>query len=661
MAKGMAFAGVLALAVGAGIVGYGVTRPKQVVVVDPEPSITRINDELLRLRGAVAERAKTLAANDKVRNGVGSGDPVTVANQFEANDFSITLAPTEVVELGLVTPAGVMLLGAMPVGSTVDAHGGKPGAYLGLRNGAFIVTEVAAVVSPQANGPTGYLAVERALATTEFAGQLTSANTGIELVLGDQTLALGRALPAQAQLRETALRAASEVTVRWQAPRGGGALLPFLIGGGGATGLGLLLLAIGLTRRTPTAALAAPALATSPMLSGTAPGAPVSAAGTALGVGTGRASGRDLAMAQTEIGSTDAALAAIAGRATGAPGNTQVGPGAGRSNSDAGAPVTLGPGAVLGRWEILTRLGSGGMADVYKARAKGEAGFSKVVALKVMHPHLARNPRVVELFLDEARVAAQLSHPNVVQIIDLGRIGGDYAITMEFIDGSDLEHVLAKAREAGRVVPLAVVVGLLKRVTDGLAAAHNAVAADGSPLEIVHRDVKAANVLVSRQGAVKVMDFGIAKAASQSHMTVAGETKGTPSMMAPEQRVGDVVDKRADIYSLAAVGYELVTGQVVNLDLAALMHLGLEAWPHLPPAMHFRPDCPAELNALLFAGMAYERNARPASCEAFEAALEQIEKAYGLAATDKDIARWVQSEIGESTSGAPASRMTPVP
>src|SRR5256714_8657664 len=141
---------------------------------------------------------------------------------------------------------------------------------------------------------------------------------------------------------------------------------------------------------------------------------------------------------------------------------------------------------------------------------------------------------------------------------------------MEYVDGVDLERLLMNARTYKRQVPLDVALGIVCRICDGLNAAHKATAPDGTPLHIVHRDVKSANVLVSKQGGVKVVDFGIAKAAQQSHLTAVGETKGTPSMMAPEQRVGDQVDVRADVYSLGAVAYELLTGHGVNLDLAAL-------------------------------------------------------------------------------------------
>jgi eukaryotic-like serine/threonine-protein kinase len=194
-------------------------------------------------------------------------------------------------------------------------------------------------------------------------------------------------------------------------------------------------------------------------------------------------------------------------------------------------------------------------------------------------------------------------------------------------------------------VPLAVALGILCRICDGLDAAHRATAPDGSPLGIIHRDVKSANVLVSRQGSVKVVDFGIAKAAKQVHYTVAGETKGTPAMMAPEQRVGEQVDVRADVYSVAAVGYELVTGQAVNLDLASLAHLGVENWPHLPLPSSLRAGLPVELDEILLHAMAFERERRPADCAALGALCEAVMKRHNLVASDKDLARWVDGEL----------------
>src|SRR6185436_271343 len=261
------------------------------------------------------------------------------------------------------------------------------------------------------------------------------------------------------------------------------------------------------------------------------------------------------------------------------------------------------------------------------------------------HGHLARNQRAVDHFLDEARLAARIHHPNVVGIQDLGKIGSDYVIVMDYVEGVDLERLLSSARAAARPVPLEVALGVLGRICDGLHAAHTATDPDGVQLGIIHRDVKSANVLVSRQGSVKVVDFGIAKAAVQGHLTIAGETKGTPSMMAPEQRVGEVVDVRADVYSVAAVGYELVTGAAVNLDLAALAHLGVENWPHLPLPSSLRPNLPPELDEILLVAMSFERDKRPADCAVFGAQFEAVMKRHGLSASDKDIARWVDGEL----------------
>jgi len=328
-------------------------------------------------------------------------------------------------------------------------------------------------------------------------------------------------------------------------------------------------------------------------------------------------------------------------------------------------PANIGPGAVIGRWEVIRRIGSGGMADVYLCHARGEAGFEKVVALKLMHQHLARNQRAVDHFLDEARLAARVSHPNVVAIQDLGKIGHDYCIVMEYVEGVDLERLLMSSRDAGRQVPVNVGLAILGKMLDGINAAHTATGSEGTPLGIIHRDVKAANVLVSKQGGVKVVDFGIAKAAVQGHLTVAGETKGTPSMMAPEQRVGEVVDVRADVYSAGAVAYEVLTGHAVNLDLAGLAHLGIENWPHLPPPSSLRPELPYELDKIILGAMAFEREKRPANCAVFESMIEGVIKAHNLAASDKDIARWAEGEMrlmgvqlsGTMTDAKPATTM----
>jgi eukaryotic-like serine/threonine-protein kinase len=266
--------------------------------------------------------------------------------------------------------------------------------------------------------------------------------------------------------------------------------------------------------------------------------------------------------------------------------------------------------------------------------------FQRLVAIKCMLPALVQDQQFTTMFVDEAKLASQLAHANVVQIYELGRINERLYIAMELINGRDLRHVIKVAKQQNKPVPLGFASYVVAKAAEGLDAAHRKAGIDGRPLNLVHRDVSPQNILVSYDGEVKVVDFGIAKAAKQVHFTVAGETKGTPAMMAPEQRVGEQVDVRADVYSVAAVGYELVTGQSVNLDLASLAHLGIENWPHLPQPSSLRAGLPVELDEILLRAMAYERERRPADCAALGALCEAVMKRHNLVASDKNLARW---------------------
>jgi hypothetical protein len=330
------------------------------------------------------------------------------------------------------------------------------------------------------------------------------------------------------------------------------------------------------------------------------------------------------------------------------------------SNDPLAAPVGTPPPRDFGRYQRVKLLGSGGMADVYLARSTGEAGFERPVALKVLHSHMARRQQAVNHFLDEARLASRLDHPSIVTVLDLGLAGDEYFIAMEYIDGADLDRVLRSMRERSAFVPLAVALTILRRVCDGLHAAHTATGDDGIPLGLIHRDVKTANVLLSRQGAVKIGDFGIARAASTVRTTTIGETKGTAEVMSPEQRMGHEIDVRADVYSCGALGYELLTGAAVNLDLAILAQFGVEGWPHLPPATELRPDLPAELDDILKGALAYLPAGRPDSCAALEEKLAAVARRYGLVCGDKEIAAWLAGELPRLAIEPPVASI-PVP
>jgi tRNA A-37 threonylcarbamoyl transferase component Bud32 len=631
--RAAAIAGAIAIVLGGAAIGYAVTRQPAAGMSDAQSvamasAVGRLDSEIRAKRAEVHGRASTLSELPLIRRAIATDAKtfVDLVNGEKGGELGLLdkdkgkgNADDEIVEIGGYNPDTKKLETWLlqPRGAPRMSHDGIPGAYVDLVGSEITITEVGKVVPEELDRPPGFLSITRELALGPVIKPLSDAGITGKLVINDATAAIGK-MPAGATTSERPLSAqAGAKLIVAEPPPHAVMPLPILVGGIGAAVIGLLLLVISMLgkrgaeySRAFTAAQAAQP----------APAVPAAAPTTGI------------ASAATQLSQHSVAAAGTPSPIDPPPGASLV-------------PSNIGPGAMIGRWEVVRRLGSGGMADVYLAQSKGEAGFEKLVAIKVMHSHLARNQRAVDHFLDEARLAARIHHPNVVAILDLGKIGDDYVIVMEYVEGVDLERLLTSARQGERPIPLAVGMGILCRICDGLDAAHRATSPDGTPLGIIHRDVKSANVLVSRQGIVKVVDFGIAKAANQVHFTYAGETKGTPSMMAPEQRVGDQVDVRADVYSVAAVGYEIVTGKNVNLDLAALAHLGVENWPHLPLPSALRAGLPQELDAVLMRAMAFERDRRPPDCAAFEAMCDGIMKRHNLAAGDKDIARWVESEL----------------
>ncbi|MFO7564286.1 MAG: serine/threonine-protein kinase [Enhygromyxa sp.] len=213
----------------------------------------------------------------------------------------------------------------------------------------------------------------------------------------------------------------------------------------------------------------------------------------------------------------------------------------------------------VGRYELIHRLAHGGMATVYLGRAKGKAGFEKVVAVKVIHPHLAGEAEFVGMFLDEARIAARLHHPHVVEILDLGESDGVYFMVMEFIEGENLS-ALVRALDGERL-PVPVILQIIADTLEGLGAAHELQDADGRPYKLVHRDVSPHNILINLDGWAKVGDFGIMKAAGKASNTKTGELRGKLAYMSPEQARGVAVDHRTDLFALGVIAWELLTGE----------------------------------------------------------------------------------------------------
>jgi serine/threonine protein kinase len=218
-------------------------------------------------------------------------------------------------------------------------------------------------------------------------------------------------------------------------------------------------------------------------------------------------------------------------------------------------------GQAYGAYELLERIATGGMAEVFKAKRRGVAGFEKVVAVKRILPQFSDNPEFVEMFVNEAKMVAGLEHPNIVQIHDLGAVDRTYYIAMEYVQGRDVRTILRRARERGLAVPVDLSAFVVSQVARALDFAHRKRDERGRPVMVVHRDVSPQNILISFEGDVKLTDFGIAKAASKANVTEAGALRGKLVYMSPEQAWGRPVDRRSDVFSLGLVFYEMVTGR----------------------------------------------------------------------------------------------------
>ncbi len=232
-------------------------------------------------------------------------------------------------------------------------------------------------------------------------------------------------------------------------------------------------------------------------------------------------------------------------------------------------PDGLGPVLVpvspvtLGRYRIICELARGGMSVVHLGLMQGPARFHKLLVLKELKPSLTQDPKLVSMFLAEARLAARLSHPHVVQTLEVGSDGARHYIVMEYLDGRPLSHLIARARSVGAPLPLHAHLGIIAAALDGLAYAHGATGYDGRPLGLVHRDVSPQNVFVTCDGQVKILDFGIAKAADMANDTGIGVLKGKIAYMAPEQAAGKTIDARVDVFAAGVMLLEAATDRRV--------------------------------------------------------------------------------------------------
>ena len=274
-----------------------------------------------------------------------------------------------------------------------------------------------------------------------------------------------------------------------------------------------------------------------------------------------------------------------------------------------GMPERATP-TTIGRYELCFELASGGMASVYLARAEGSPGFEKLVALKRIHPHLASEKGYVEMFLDEARIASRITHPNVCTVFDFGEADGEYFIAMEYLVGEPLSRVhrriMANAAQRTSTLLPARMARVIAQACEGLHAAHELKDADGESLSVVHRDVSAENLFVTYDGATQVVDFGIAHARQRIHQTEAGQVKGTFPYMAPEQMTAAVVDRRVDVWALGAVLWELLTLRRLFLRDTDVNTMYAVLSSEIKPPSEYRPEIPPELDEIVL--KALQRN-----------------------------------------------------
>jgi TonB family protein len=267
-------------------------------------------------------------------------------------------------------------------------------------------------------------------------------------------------------------------------------------------------------------------------------------------------------------------------------------------------------GTRFGQYVLLDKIATGGMAEVWKARMRGVEGFQKTVAIKKILPHLSDNREFIDMFIDEAKLAAQLNHNNIIHIYDLGKIQTSYYIAMEYIDGFDLKTILRSAQE--RDTPLSIELSLFiaTKIASALDYAHRKRDFENRDMGLVHRDVSPQNVLISQEGDIKLCDFGIAKAASKASHTQAGALKGKLQYMSPEQAWGKAIDRRSDIFALGAVLFEMLTNRKLFTGENEISILDQVREAKVEPPSKFNEDVPPEVDRIVLKALAKEPSDR---------------------------------------------------
>jgi serine/threonine-protein kinase len=296
------------------------------------------------------------------------------------------------------------------------------------------------------------------------------------------------------------------------------------------------------------------------------------------------------------------------------------------------------PVRVVGRYALYGEIAAGGMATVHFGRLLGPVGFSRTVAIKRLHPQFAKDPEFVSMFLDEARLAARIRHPNVVPTLDVVATQGELFLVMDYVQGESLSRLIRASRDRGERIPIRMASAIIGGALHGLHAAHEAKNERGEPLHIVHRDISPQNVLVGTDGVARVLDFGVAKAAGRVQTTREGQLKGKLAYMAPEQINGQVT-RQTDVYAAAIVLWETLTGQRLFAGENEGQILSKVMGELVQPPSVVAPELPVGVDEVVLRGLAREPAHRYATAREFAIALERC---AGIASST-EVGEWVEA------------------
>ncbi len=329
-----------------------------------------------------------------------------------------------------------------------------------------------------------------------------------------------------------------------------------------------------------------------------------------------------------------------------------------------------------GRYQLIKKIAVGGMGEVWLARQKGMVGFEKLVVVKRLLPHLTSEQEFINMFFDEARIAALLNHPHIAQIYDLGEVNGEYYIAMEYVPGENLRTVAQQALDLKGGMPIALKCRVLADAASALDFAHQAKSPSGAPLDLIHRDVSPQNIIVGFSGSVKLIDFGVAKAAGKITRTATGVIKGKYAYMSPEQARGGDLDSRSDIFGLGIVFYEILASQRLFKRENDTETLKAIVYGDVAPPSSVVRGIPRQVDAIVMKALEKNRDDRYQTAGQMQLAIEEFLVRGRLPATPAHLAAYMrelfpvestQDELQEeneptvSTSGSGEALLQPAP